>query len=131
MNDNDQRVAIVTGAGTGIGAATARLLAAKGLAVVLVGRRPDLLEENAARIASAGGRGHVQWIVCRPVWDSGRGGEHVDASGRDLRRGDPTLVCERGPGRQPGPDGKPGDLLEPVADWGKQHLRVVLPGDHR
>ncbi|MGD0982107.1 MAG: SDR family oxidoreductase [Solirubrobacteraceae bacterium] len=38
------RVAIVTGAGTGIGAASARLLAAKGLSVVLVGRRVELLE---------------------------------------------------------------------------------------
>jgi C-7 ketoreductase len=59
VSANDQRVAIVTGAGTGIGAATAKLLASKGLAVVLVGRRPELLEENSAAIASAGGRAHV------------------------------------------------------------------------
>jgi nogalaviketone/aklaviketone reductase len=56
---NGQRVAIVTGAGTGIGAATARMLAEKGLAVVLVGRRGELLEESAARIAAVGGKGHV------------------------------------------------------------------------
>jgi meso-butanediol dehydrogenase/(S,S)-butanediol dehydrogenase/diacetyl reductase len=54
-----QRVAVVTGAGTGIGAATARLLAEKGLAVALVGRRRELLEETAASIAAAGGRAHV------------------------------------------------------------------------
>lgn len=59
MNESDRRVAIVTGAGTGIGAAAARLLAEKGLAVVLVGRRPELLEENAATIAAAGGTAHV------------------------------------------------------------------------
>jgi C-7 ketoreductase len=50
---------VVTGAGTGIGAATARLLAEKGLAVALVGRRRELLEETAASIAAAGGRAHV------------------------------------------------------------------------
>ena len=59
MSMNGQRVAIVTGAGTGIGAATARVLAEKGLAVVLVGRRGELLQESAARIAAAGGKGHV------------------------------------------------------------------------
>jgi meso-butanediol dehydrogenase / (S,S)-butanediol dehydrogenase / diacetyl reductase len=59
VSTSGQRVAVVTGAGTGIGAATAKLVAEKGLAVVLVGRRPDLLEENAAVIAAAGGKAHV------------------------------------------------------------------------
>jgi NAD(P)-dependent dehydrogenase (short-subunit alcohol dehydrogenase family) len=59
VSTNEERVAVVTGAGTGIGAATARHLAEKGLAVVLVGRRPELLEENAAEITAAGGRVHV------------------------------------------------------------------------
>lgn len=59
MNTNDRRVAVVTGAGTGIGAATARLLAEKGLAVVLVGRRRELLEENVAGIGAAGGTAHA------------------------------------------------------------------------
>jgi C-7 ketoreductase len=56
---SQRRVAVVTGAGTGIGAATARLLAEKGLAVVVVGRRPELLEETAATITAAGGSAHV------------------------------------------------------------------------
>ena len=45
------RVAIVTGAGTGIGAAAASTLAANGLDVVLVGRRPETLEEVRAQLA--------------------------------------------------------------------------------
>jgi NAD(P)-dependent dehydrogenase (short-subunit alcohol dehydrogenase family) len=44
------RVAIVTGAGSGIGAATADLLARKGIAVAMVGRRADALEDVADRI---------------------------------------------------------------------------------
>jgi NAD(P)-dependent dehydrogenase (short-subunit alcohol dehydrogenase family) len=48
--------AIVTGAGTGIGAASARRLAANGWNVVLVGRRADLLEEVSADIMKRGGR---------------------------------------------------------------------------
>jgi meso-butanediol dehydrogenase/(S,S)-butanediol dehydrogenase/diacetyl reductase len=46
----DDRVAIVTGAGSGIGAASARLLASHGLTVALVGRRPDALAEVASEI---------------------------------------------------------------------------------
>jgi NAD(P)-dependent dehydrogenase (short-subunit alcohol dehydrogenase family) len=46
----DDRVAIVTGAGTGIGAATARLLGSKGLTVALVGRTRETLEQVAGEI---------------------------------------------------------------------------------
>ncbi len=48
-------VAIVTGGGTGIGAATARLLAAGGWDVALVGRRQELLEQVAEDVRAAGG----------------------------------------------------------------------------
>ena len=50
-----EAVVIVTGAGSGIGAAAARQLGAAGARVVLVGRRPDPLEEVAGKIRSAGG----------------------------------------------------------------------------
>jgi NAD(P)-dependent dehydrogenase (short-subunit alcohol dehydrogenase family) len=50
------RVAIVTGGGTGIGAATALELGRQGVAVALVGRRRDELERTAATIGEAGGR---------------------------------------------------------------------------
>ena len=46
-SDRPMRTAVVTGAGTGIGAATAEMLAAQGCAVVLVGRREDKLREVA------------------------------------------------------------------------------------
>lgn len=49
----DRRHALITGGGTGIGAATARLLAAAGAKVSLLGRRHDLLEAVAAE---TGGR---------------------------------------------------------------------------
>ena len=50
------KTAIVTGAGTGIGAATAILLAERGAAVALLGRRSDQIEEVRSRIETAGGR---------------------------------------------------------------------------
>lgn len=51
----DGRVAIVTGAASGIGEATARLLAERGLDVALVSRRRDRLDRLAADIGDAGG----------------------------------------------------------------------------
>jgi NAD(P)-dependent dehydrogenase (short-subunit alcohol dehydrogenase family) len=47
------RVAIVTGAGSGIGAASAKLLAARGLRVALVGRRAEPLEDVRRAIGDA------------------------------------------------------------------------------
>jgi NAD(P)-dependent dehydrogenase (short-subunit alcohol dehydrogenase family) len=47
---------IVTGGGSGIGAATARQLGRAGAAVVLAGRRAGLLDEVAAGITAAGGQ---------------------------------------------------------------------------
>jgi NADP-dependent 3-hydroxy acid dehydrogenase YdfG len=47
-------VAVVTGASSGIGEATALALAAEGATVAIVARRAERLEDLAARIASAG-----------------------------------------------------------------------------
>jgi NAD(P)-dependent dehydrogenase (short-subunit alcohol dehydrogenase family) len=51
----DDAVIIVTGAGSGIGAATARQLGAAGATVVLVGRREEPLKEVAAQVSSGSG----------------------------------------------------------------------------
>jgi NAD(P)-dependent dehydrogenase (short-subunit alcohol dehydrogenase family) len=50
------QVAFVTGAGSGINQGIARMLAAHGAAVVVVGRRAEKLEETVQRIEQAGGR---------------------------------------------------------------------------
>ncbi|WP_433075378.1 SDR family oxidoreductase [Dactylosporangium sp. CA-052675] len=49
------RVALVTGASSGIGAATATVLAGRGARVALLARRQDRLDELAGEITQAGG----------------------------------------------------------------------------
>ncbi|MGW2874465.1 SDR family NAD(P)-dependent oxidoreductase, partial [Kitasatospora sp. NPDC001225] len=50
------KAALVTGAGSGMGRATAILLAERGAAVTVVGRREHRLAEVVAEITAAGGR---------------------------------------------------------------------------
>ena len=50
---SSQKIAIVTGAGSGIGRAAALSLAKDGFAVVLAGRKKDTLDETAKRAGSA------------------------------------------------------------------------------
>ncbi|APX73760.1 SDR family oxidoreductase [Achromobacter insolitus] len=67
------KVALVTGASSGIGRAIALLLAAQGAAVVLTARRHELLEQVADEIRSAGGR------VCVSAGDVARPETHRQA----------------------------------------------------
>jgi len=62
------RVALVTGAGRGIGAATARLLASEGAAVALAARTEEEIVSVAREISS---RGHTALPVNLDVADEG------------------------------------------------------------
>jgi 3-oxoacyl-[acyl-carrier protein] reductase len=81
-SDLDGKVAVVTGGSRGIGARTARLLAAQGAAVCVVGRDEQALTGVVADITAAGGAalGHVADVTdpgalaaLRPVVESGLG----------------------------------------------------------
>ncbi|BBU24500.1 SDR family NAD(P)-dependent oxidoreductase [Mycobacterium xenopi] len=96
----DKRVAVVTGASSGIGAATARTLAGQGFHVVAVARRADRVAELADEIGGT--------AVVADVTDD----TAVDALARGLSRVD-VLVNNAG--------GAKG--LEPVADADLEHWR--------
>jgi NADP-dependent 3-hydroxy acid dehydrogenase YdfG len=56
MSETEGKVIVITGAGSGIGEATALLLAERGAKVVLGARGADHLEVLANRIAASGGK---------------------------------------------------------------------------
>ena len=88
----DGTVALVTGASSGIGEATARVLAGRGAAVALMARRTDRLEQLAERIAKDDGRALV---VGGDVTDRAEAREAVDRTVSELGRLD-TLVNNAG-----------------------------------
>ncbi len=85
-------VALVTGASSGIGAATAETLAAHGAAVSLTARRRDRLEELAAGIR---GRGGTALVLECDVTDEAQAASAVERTVTDLGRLD-TLVNNAG-----------------------------------
>ena len=88
----DGTVALVTGASSGIGEATAIALAAHGAAVALVARRVDRLESLAAKIHSDGGRAIV---IESDVTDQAQATSAVERTVAELGRLD-TLVNNAG-----------------------------------
>lgn len=97
------RTAVVTGASSGIGAATARQLAAAGYHVVLTARRKDRIEALAAELTEAGheATAHALDVTDRPA---------VDAFAASLERVD-VLVNNAGGalGAEPVATGDPAD----------------------
>jgi len=94
-------VALVTGASSGIGAATATALAAQGAAVALVARRVDRLDGLAATIRDAGG---TALVLQSDITDEQQATEAVERTVAELGRLD-ILVNNAGV-----------MLLGPVAD---------------
>ncbi len=85
-------VALVTGASSGIGAATALALAAQGASVALAARRRDRLDEVAAAVRAAGGTALV--LEC-DVTDEAQATDAVARTVRELGRLD-TLINNAG-----------------------------------
>jgi NAD(P)-dependent dehydrogenase (short-subunit alcohol dehydrogenase family) len=88
---------LVTGASSGIGAAAARAVAARGATVLLVARRADELEQVRASIEAAGGTAYsyvcdltdgdaVDELVGRVLADHGAVDMLVNNAGRSIRR---------------------------------------------
>jgi NADP-dependent 3-hydroxy acid dehydrogenase YdfG len=88
----DGTVALVTGASSGIGAASALALAAEGAAVALVARRTDRLEALRDRLTESGGRA---FTITADVTDEAQAAAAVSAAVTEFGRLD-TVVNNAG-----------------------------------
>jgi NADP-dependent 3-hydroxy acid dehydrogenase YdfG len=98
MEDDDMNgrlqdtVALVTGAGSGIGEATARALAAEGAAVAVLGRRRERLQELADKVRAEGG---TAFVVVADITDQQQAAAAVESVVAELGRLD-TVVNNAG-----------------------------------
>ena len=96
----DEKVVVITGASAGIGAATAELLAGRGVSVVLVARRKDALASVAARcgaralatVADVGRREDVRRVVAEAIARFGRIDVWINNVGRGISRAPSELT---------------------------------------
>ncbi|MFE3328648.1 SDR family NAD(P)-dependent oxidoreductase [Streptomyces sp. NPDC059176] len=109
-------IAVVTGASSGIGAATARGLAAVGYHVILTARRKDRIEDIAAELTDTG---HQATAHALDVTDRGA----VDAFAASLEGSGPVKVLVNNAGGALGAD--PVATGDP-ADWRRMYEVNVL-----
>jgi len=101
MTAPDDKVVVITGASAGIGEAVARVLSARGMSVVLVARRKELLEKIAAVCgdralavaADAGVREEVRRVVDAAIARFGRIDVWINNVGQGITR-PPSLLTD-------------------------------------
>ena len=78
MQNIKEKVVVITGASSGLGEATARLLAAEGASVVLGARRAERLKTLADELIGNGGKAMAAATDCH----GSRAGEKIGGYGR-------------------------------------------------
>jgi NAD(P)-dependent dehydrogenase (short-subunit alcohol dehydrogenase family) len=107
----DDRVAVITGGGTGIGRGCALVLAEHGADVVLAGRRREPLEQTAAEIEALGRRALV---APTDVTDAAQCAQLVERTLAEFGRLD-ILVNNAG-----------GASTKPISDWTEDEWHHVI-----
>ena len=109
MGEQQRRLGVVSGGGTGIGAAVARGLVLDGFDVLIVGRRGKVLDAAARGISDECGRADAVVPVVADLTDPGQVGAVIDAVGGRVVD---AVVNDAG-GYLGGPTG----TLDEVAAW--------------